>query len=75
MKYRFETEDDFEAKCIIESGNNQRFLWELKHNFHRQFEIGNHQEVKNVDTNSFYAGVNFVLDELSEFLMDFNSAG
>lgn len=71
MKYKFETEDESEAKKMVASSDNYFLLWELVHNFHRQFEPGSHTEPKGVDINSFYAGVNFVLDKLSEHLQDF----
>lgn len=71
MKYKFETKDEFKAKQMLAYSDNYSLLWELAHNFHRQFEPGNHKAPKHVDENSFYVGVSFVLDKLSEHLQDF----
>lgn len=71
-KYTFkvETDDLAELHDYTNALRNSAIIFELRHNFHRQFETISKDNMGDNDESSFYAGVNLVLDKLKEYILD-----
>lgn len=64
MEYIFKTDDLIEAKIQMAANDNYNILWEIKHNFHRNFK---HIE----GSEEFFKGVHVVLDKLELEIEEF----